>query len=764
MELLDFSKGKDLKSLEVIESNGKKKVFVKGQLYMSWGNEDKEMPKIAIAQLNEICKVKQKDLAKAFEVDVRTVYNYIESYKNSGVRNLIGYRSGPKESWKLLPEIRGKILVTALKPGKREYHEIQESLKRDWKEEVSIASIRQVLLENGFVKEKIEIPKLEQLEIFEHQEEGQLDLKLTNEIEEDEPEEREEKKDEKNIHQTNIETKKREMYSKTQREYLDQLEEGIYSVYGGGLLFAPLIERYKYLPTIKGVIEIESQNGYSIEEICLTLFYFDEFRFESMENFKTVYPEEFGILIGRPKSPSIFTLRRFLHKVRELEKSEELIYEFAEVYLREGITKWGVLYIDGHFVPYYGMYAIKMGMHGVIKKAMKGSYNFLAVDEEYMPLLFLLRSSSEDLLRKIPEIILKAKEIAGKLGINEKEEPLTVVFDREGYSAELFRMLSGMESEGYGGKYKVRFITWAKYSDRWVNNIKAEKFDKEMYVKYEIEKPKHMKYYETTKRMNKYGEIRAIVVERQKDKKRMAIYTNAEDMKAERIVEIMCRRWGEENFIKELLWKHQIDYTPGYVIDELEEQPLVENPKLKELKQKILKLKSKLTQTKTQFGSNVLEDIKNEASNEEIKKKHKVIMEEMTLIRAQITLLEEEKLKLPETVSFDEAHNGKKRFELNYEKKRFLDCLKVFTYNMEKKMCEILFNYYPIKKELYPALAMIIRRGAHIKLENGKLKVRLRRFQNREIDYAARHLCEDLNKMKPVTLDKFQFPIYYEGE
>ena len=66
------------------------------------------------------------------------------------------------------------------------------------------------------------------------------------------------------------------------------------------------------------------------------------------------------------------------------------------------------------------------------------------------------------------------------------------------------------------------------------------------------------------------------------------------------------------------------------------------------------------------------------------------------------------------------------------------------------------------KKEIQPALAMIVRRGAYVKLETGKLTVQLRRFKNPEIDYAARELCDDLNKMKPHTLDKFCLPIHYE--
>jgi hypothetical protein len=56
---------------------------------------------------------------------------------------------------------------------------------------------------------------------------------------------------------------------------------------------------------------------------------------------------------------------------------------------------------------------------------------------------------------------------------------------------------------------------------------------------------------------------------------------------------------------------------------------------------------------------------------------------------------------------------------------------------------------------------MIVGRTGWVKLEGGHLEVTLRRFTDREIDYAARHLCEELNSMHPVTVDKYHFPIRY---
>ena len=440
-------------------------------------------------------------------------------------------------------------MVTVLKEGIAEYAAIQKRLEEYWNKKVSIGSIRQVLLEDGLVKEGTEIPKIEQGNLFESNDNSeQLEIGFP----ENSDDRLTPREDGDNLISSNLspKTKLRSSYSQSQRIYLDQLEQGGYSAYAGGLLFCPLLSQYNFLPVIKRVIEVERHEGYGLTQLCLTLFYFSLFGFESIEHFKTVYPEEFGMLIGKSSSPGIRTLRRFLHSVRELGKSEVLIDEFAKEYLKSGLTKWGALYIDGHFLPYYGVYPISMGWHGVRKIPMKGSYNFLTVDEKFTTLLFLIRSSSEDLLQKIPEIILKAKKLAQEVGINgEERENLTVIFDREGYSAELFRILDGKDIQN--GKFKVRFISWAKYSDRWVNDIEDAKFDRTVAVTYEIQEPEEIKYFETEKVMNKYGKIRAIVIESGRDKRRAAIYTNDGKMEAERIIQLICRRWGQENLSKE---------------------------------------------------------------------------------------------------------------------------------------------------------------------------------------------------------------------
>ena len=490
----------------------------------------------------------------------------------------------------------------------------------------------------------------------------------------------------------------------------------------------------------------------------MTLFYLDVFGFRSLEDFKRAYPEEFGVLLGRAQSPSLFTLRRFLHKVRKLGKGEALIDGFALGYLKSDLAAWGVMYIDGHFLPYYGLYRISKGWHGGRQIPMKGSYHFLVVDERFAPWLFLIRSSSEDRLQKIPELIEKAKRIGAQAGVSqERLDPLIVVFDREGYSAELYRYLDGKDQGE--GKRRALFISWAKYSDKWVNDLAEEQFNRVAQVTYEIRQAEVIPYLETTRTMSKYGKIRAVVIQNGRDKKRAAIYTNgtAEEIGAEPIVQLICRRWGEENAIKELLHKHLINYTPGYVLEELEEPPLVDNPEVRELKKQRAGLVSELNGLKIELANHLLDP----PASKRRTRSQKEVLDDLTMVESKVLLTDQQLDKLPSEIRFDEAHAGEKLLKLNHEKKRSLDCIKVFVCNLKAEMCRLLLKHHNGKKEIVPALAMIVERAGYVKLEGRQLEVTLRRFANREIDYAARHLCEDLNGMQPVTLDKFRFPIHY---
>jgi Transposase protein len=768
------------KSVEVVEADGTTRVLVKGQLYMSWPSGDEGCLRLAMVQLCQCGLGKQEDLASAFGRHITSLQRYVADFGSAGFQGLVPERRGPKGAWKLTPELRGKILWIVLRERIGKLEAIQQRLADAWQEEVSVPSIQQVLAENG-LGEPIALEgdaAAVQSELFEPPPDKQLCLKLESGSGDRSPSTGSGSRElEKGSGSQPSQAPRadgdgsgwpreaRRSYSRAQRVYLDRLEQGEDNAYAGGLLLTPLLARYRFLPTLRQVITIGTHEGYSLEELGLTLFYLDLFGFRSLEDFKRAYPEEFGVLVGRAQSPSLFTLRRFLHQVRELGKGEALIEAFAQSYLQSGLAQWGVMYIDGHFMPYYGMHAITKGWHGVRQVPMKGNYNFLVVDERFTPWLFLIRSCSEDLLQKIPELIEKAKRLGEQAGVSpERLEKLVVVFDREGYSAELYRYLDGRDQGE--GKRRALFISWAKYADKWVNDLAEEQLSHVARVTHQIQETEEIRYLETERSMSKYGKIRAIVIQSGENKQRSAIYTNgtAEEIGAERVVQLICGRWGEENAIKELLHKHLINYTPGYVLEELEAQPMVTNPEITKLKQKRAGLVSELNRLKVELANQVLteRDKKRKPKRRTPARSRAEILASITMKESAILLTDQELDKLAAEISFDKAHGGEKLLRLNHEKKRFLDTVKVFVCNLRAEMGRLLLKHYDRKKEVWPAVSMIVERGGLVKLEKGRLQVTLRRFKDREIDYAARHLCEDLNGMSPVTLDRLHFPIRYQ--
>ena len=194
----------------------------------------------------------------------------------------------------------------------------------------------------------------------------------------------------------------------------------------------------------------------------------------------------------------------------------------------------------------------------------------------------------------------------------------------------------------------------------------------------------------------------------------------------------------------------------------METQPLVTNPALTKLKQKRAGLVSELNRLKVELANDVLRKRDKKRKPRTSARSRADVLADITVTESTILLTDQELDRLSAEIPFDQAHGGEKLLRLNHEKKRFLDSIKVFVSNLRAEMGRLLLKHYDWKKEVWPAVSMIVERGGLVKLEEGRFLVTLRRFQDREIDYAARHLCEDLNRMSPVTLDRFHFPIRYQ--
>ena len=168
------------KSIQVIQGDQRTRLLVKGWPYMSWPSGDEGSGRMAMVQLSNCGWGTQEELAKVFEVHVNSVQRYLTDFEREGMRGLLSGRSGPKQPWKLTPTLRGRILLIVLREGIGKLEAIQQRLADAWQEEVSVASIQQVLAENGLGEAPVRGVRAEAVtgELFDVEPEPQLVLNL----------------------------------------------------------------------------------------------------------------------------------------------------------------------------------------------------------------------------------------------------------------------------------------------------------------------------------------------------------------------------------------------------------------------------------------------------------------------------------------------------------------------------------------------------------------------------------------------------------
>ena len=136
----------------ILKDQKKRLVLVEGRPYMVWATGDVLAERMAVAQLSELEMGSQGEIAEAFRISGKSVYQYRRIFAAEGSAGLLGGKKGPKSHWKITREVRAHILYLFFIEGLTAYEQIKGRLGR-WGKEVGITSIREVLLENGLIRE-----------------------------------------------------------------------------------------------------------------------------------------------------------------------------------------------------------------------------------------------------------------------------------------------------------------------------------------------------------------------------------------------------------------------------------------------------------------------------------------------------------------------------------------------------------------------------------------------------------------------------------
>ncbi len=488
---------------------------------------------------------------------------------------------------------------------------------------------------------------------------------------------------------------------------------------------------------ITSVFPAKPDSIYQSQDILSTIFHSINMRVPSIEGLKLINPSDMGVLIGKNRAPDKETIRRQLAEMADLYQSNTLIDNFAKALLEQNFIDREVFFIDGHFLPYYGLKVIAKGYYTVRKIAMKGNELYLITDLQGRPLFFITEANDID----FRPIILRSAKKLKEYGIARP----VLVFDRGGYGVHFFTQLDK----------DADFVTWSKYvGDKALADIPESAFtvglsfsDHKYEVAQEIRTVK-----ESVQSAKKDGrsepvsiELRMVVLKNVETCKRIAIYTNNRTKPLYDIALYMLNRWGKsENVFKEMMARFNLDYHPGYDPKELENQPLVDNPDIPLIKQAVRKLKKDIAECEIKIL--VLEAKENKRRDIRRQKKIFTYHDEINEAKKDITGFENKLSELPDKVSILDLLDGKPMNRCDLEKKKLYDLMQFMAYNSREKLVEIFRDCYTDKRDVKKVLDRITTSPGNIKLCGQTLFVVLDWIENNIHREAAIKLCQKLNE------------------
>ncbi len=320
-----------------------------------------------------------------------------------------------------------------------------------------------------------------------------------------------------------------------------------------------------------------------------------------------------------------------------------------------------------------------------------------------------------------------------------------LVFDRGGYGVHFFKQLD----------HKADFVTWSKHlAKATLLSIPDTSFkvglcsgDKKFLIA--EERRTISESIQTAKKDERKTadsmELRLIILKNTATGKRMGVLTNNTTKPASDIAYYMLQRWGQsENFFKETMAGFYLNYHPGYDINELEKQPLVENPDIALTKKAIQGLKKEIEESKTEAAFIELKLQKRKDKRSE--KKMANINESLQEKKQAIVQLEQTLSAQPEKISILELLKGKAMSRCDLEKKKLFDLMQFMAYHSRERLVEIFKECYHDHRDIKTVLDMITRKSGLVKLVGGTLMVILNWIENKKHREAAKRLFRVLNQ------------------
>lgn len=490
-------------------------------------------------------------------------------------------------------------------------------------------------------------------------------------------------------------------------------------------------------------------NGfYGIESVFLLLALMALARIRSLEQLRYQAPGEWGKLLGLDRIPEVRTLRAKLKLLcQDMGRAMRWNAELAKEWIaRQNATEL-YFYCDGHVRVYHGDQTA-LPRHYVARErlclrattdywvnAMDGQ-PFLYVNKEVDP--GLIATLKQDVIPWLEAGVAKTPEQQRRLTEDPRAHWFTVVFDREGYSPELFEQMR---------QKRIAILTYHKFpKDDW----RSEEFATHSVLLAGGETVTMKLAERGTQLSNKLWlrEIRKLT----DSGHQTSILTTNFQAPMTLLAASLLARWSQENFFRYMREHYSLDRLIEYGTEPIPDAISVVNPAWRKLDSQLRSKTGQRHRRTAQFGALALSEDPAESEVQVFQQTKGHLQEEIQVLDAEIDNLKQLRKKTEHHIPVKSLPEEDRFPRLRTERKHFIDTLKMIAYRAESSMASLLREHLARGDDARALLRQIFVTEADLTpdLAANTLTVRLHHLTQAAHDQAIEKLLAELTATQTV--------------
>lgn len=488
---------------------------------------------------------------------------------------------------------------------------------------------------------------------------------------------------------------------------------------------------------------------YPLESIFVLLASLALARVPSLEQLRYEPPGEWGKLMGLDRIPEVKTLRE---KIGLLADDTERTARWAATMARDWMgldtEAAGVLLIDGHTRVYHGKLT-KLPRRYIARErlCLRATTDYWVNALDGQPFFCVTKPIDPGMQKTIKEDLVPRllAEVPGQpteaeLAANPLLPRFTLIFDREGYSPELFAWLWKEHRIAILSYHKHPGPDWdaAEFSPHQVTLVNGEEITLQLAERGTC-LPNGL-WLREVRKLDENGHQTSILSTR---------YLG----RIESLASSMFARWHQENFFKYMREHFGLDRLVEHGTSPIPDTTRLVNPAWRALDSQVRSTTGRLTRLRAQFGAGVLDPADNTpltAARHE--QRQGELLDTIFGLEAELVTHQAARKQLPKHITLKDLPEDQRFAQLRGGRKLFIDTIKLISYRAETALVELAREIMKRSNDARSFICGLIHTSANLRPDPaaGILNVELHGQANPVHDTIVARLCEELNTTETI--------------